>query len=492
MLNKRGLRTIALSSESSNEKRETAINRLEGDSRDDLDYILTVDIFNEGIDIPSVNQVIMLRPTESAIVFVQQLGRGLRKRDDLKKYLVVLDFIGNYDNNFLIAVALSGDRSCIKDNLRQFMHKGNASIPGTSTISFDNISKEKIFESISNSDLSAKSYVKERYQKLMDMNGRQISLSELYNDEDLDPRAVITAFKSLNELQSSIKNLEEKLESEDSEALKIISSEFTPGLRAQELIILRELTKSNSVTKRDVIDMLEGEFSIDRSDMASLDSAISVLDSSYRNNSKKFVELSGDSILKTDYFDDRLKSHKFRAYVEDAIKCGLTIYSNEYQNQTDGIFKMYGRYTRMEVVRLLNWDKYEIPLNIGGYKIKNNFLPLFVTYNKDENITSVVEYQDKFIDPGTIQWMSKHSRTLENLEIQKIINSDDLGIKNYLFVKRSDTDDKADFYYLGKVHVTNVADDTDVDEKGKQYNVVKFKLGLENPVRRDIYEYLTV
>lgn len=49
------------------------------DSVDYLDYIFTVDIFNEGIDIPEVNQVIMLRPTESAIVFVQQLGRGLRK-----------------------------------------------------------------------------------------------------------------------------------------------------------------------------------------------------------------------------------------------------------------------------------------------------------------------------------------------------------------------------------------------------------------------------
>ncbi len=62
------------------EKREEAIEQLVSDKEEDyLDYIFTVDIFNEGVDIPDINQVIMLRPTKSPIVFVQQLGRGLRK-----------------------------------------------------------------------------------------------------------------------------------------------------------------------------------------------------------------------------------------------------------------------------------------------------------------------------------------------------------------------------------------------------------------------------
>lgn len=68
---------------------------------DYLQYILTVDIFNEGVDIPEINQVVLLRPTQSPIVFVQQLGRGLRKSQD-KEYVVILDFIGNYKNNFMI------------------------------------------------------------------------------------------------------------------------------------------------------------------------------------------------------------------------------------------------------------------------------------------------------------------------------------------------------------------------------------------------------
>ena len=59
---------------------------------------------NEGIDIPAINQIIMLRPTKSAIIFVQQLGRGLRKYPQ-KDYVVILDFIGNYQNNFMIPIA---------------------------------------------------------------------------------------------------------------------------------------------------------------------------------------------------------------------------------------------------------------------------------------------------------------------------------------------------------------------------------------------------
>ncbi|MGL5914777.1 MAG: DEAD/DEAH box helicase, partial [Culicoidibacterales bacterium] len=95
-LNSYGLRTLALSGATPEIQRREAIQRLELPEIDSqkLDYLLTVDIFNEGIDIPAVNQVVMLRPTQSAIIFVQQLGRGLRKTEG-KEYLTVVDFIGN-------------------------------------------------------------------------------------------------------------------------------------------------------------------------------------------------------------------------------------------------------------------------------------------------------------------------------------------------------------------------------------------------------------
>lgn len=104
--NLRGYRTVVLTGEDSQEDRENAIERLAMDDNphNQLDYIFTVDIFNEGVDIPEINQVIMLRPTQSPVVFIQQLGRGLRKQDG-KEFVVILDFIGNYMNNFMIPIA---------------------------------------------------------------------------------------------------------------------------------------------------------------------------------------------------------------------------------------------------------------------------------------------------------------------------------------------------------------------------------------------------
>ncbi|MBS6211576.1 MAG: DEAD/DEAH box helicase family protein, partial [Clostridiales bacterium] len=132
--NEKGWRTLVLSGSDSEETRSVAIERLAGDEAEDaLDYIISVDIFSEGVDVPEINQVIMLRPTESPIIFIQQLGRGLRKAED-KEYVVVIDFIGNYRNNFMIPIALSGDLSYNKDNIRRYVTEGGRVIPGASTI----------------------------------------------------------------------------------------------------------------------------------------------------------------------------------------------------------------------------------------------------------------------------------------------------------------------------------------------------------------------
>ncbi|RRJ33152.1 DUF3427 domain-containing protein, partial [Pseudomonas aeruginosa] len=107
-----GIPSVGLTGKDNINVRSTTIDRLKNG---EINYIITVDLFNEGIDIPEVNQVVMLRPTESSIIFIQQLGRGLRKSSN-KDYVTVIDFIGNYKTNYLIPVALSGDQSQNKDN----------------------------------------------------------------------------------------------------------------------------------------------------------------------------------------------------------------------------------------------------------------------------------------------------------------------------------------------------------------------------------------
>ncbi|WP_415301534.1 DEAD/DEAH box helicase family protein, partial [Clostridium perfringens] len=232
LFNIHGFNTVALTGDNSQNEREYAINRLEQDEKENsLDYIFTVDIFNEGVDIPSVNQVIMLRPTKSSIVFIQQLGRGLRKCDS-KEYVVILDFIGNYTNNFLIPIALSGDRSFNKDNTRKYITDGTRMIPGCSTINFDDISKKKIFESIDAANFNDIKLIKENYNNLKFMLGRIPKLVDFDEYDSIDPLRIFDN-KSLGSYYKFLKKYEKsyeiKLDKNQELFIEFISKKLASG-----------------------------------------------------------------------------------------------------------------------------------------------------------------------------------------------------------------------------------------------------------------------
>lgn len=111
----------------------------------ELEYIFTVDLFNEGIDIPSLNQIVMLRNTQSSIIFIQQLGRGLRKFPG-KDYVTVIDFLGNYKNNYLIPIALNGDKSRDKDQVVR--ESKLPQVIDVSTINFTEVASQRILDSL--------------------------------------------------------------------------------------------------------------------------------------------------------------------------------------------------------------------------------------------------------------------------------------------------------------------------------------------------------
>ena len=160
LLTKNGYPSQMLSGEDSQEQREQAIEKLKNG---ELTYLVTVDIFNEGIDIPFINQVIMMRKTESVIVFVQQLGRGLRKAQG-KEYLTVIDFVGNYKNNYLIPVALTGDQSRTREGIREHVETGQ--IEGLSTINFELVAKKRILKQLRGKKNLFTLEIKKDYQEL--------------------------------------------------------------------------------------------------------------------------------------------------------------------------------------------------------------------------------------------------------------------------------------------------------------------------------------
>ena len=201
-MNEKGFRTIALTGDDSQEIRAHRVNQLENG---ELDYILTVDIFNEGIDIPSINQVVMLRQTQSSIIFIQQLGRGLRKHNS-KDFVTIIDFIGNYKNNYLIPIALSGDKSQNKDNVRR-RTIDTSYIKGVSTVNFEEIAKKQIFKAINNSKLTAMKIIKEAYVELKNRIGRVPYLYDFVSNHSIDPVVIVDQYS--NHYQFLLKMKEE-------------------------------------------------------------------------------------------------------------------------------------------------------------------------------------------------------------------------------------------------------------------------------------------
>ena len=109
----------------------------------------------------------------------------MRKANN-KEYVVILDFIGNYDTNFMIPMALASDRSYNKDNLRRCLLEGSRIIPGASTIHFDKIAQKRIFASIDNSRLNDVKLIKESYKNLRNKLGRIPKLADFDQFGEMD------------------------------------------------------------------------------------------------------------------------------------------------------------------------------------------------------------------------------------------------------------------------------------------------------------------
>jgi superfamily II DNA or RNA helicase len=289
LLNNKGLKTIALTGNSDEELRKNSITKLESTNlADKLDYIITVDIFNEGVDIPKVNQVIMLRPTQSAIIFVQQLGRGLRKADN-KEYLTVIDFIGNYTNNFLVPIALFGDNTYNKDTIRRLLTNGSDSIPGASTISFDEISKKRIFESIDTANLNKIKDLKKDYLDLEYKIGKSPMMIDFINHGSRDPQHYIDHSKSLYKFRELIyPELNDNFNQSHYKLLELYSKEIANGKRIEELVILHELLEDIEIDLVNIKNKIWDEYNI-KSSEKTLKSAINILNFKFIRNEQELI-----------------------------------------------------------------------------------------------------------------------------------------------------------------------------------------------------------
>lgn len=426
----------------------------------------------------------MLRKTESAIVFVQQLGRGLRK-DPSKDYTLVLDFIGNYQQNYLIPIALAGDKTYNKDNLRKIVKEGSSIIPGCSTVSFDKIAEKRIFKSLEEGKFGSAKLIRTEYEDLHRLLGRIPSLKDFDRNGSIDPMLIINKYGSYPAfLQKYEKECPFVFGKSKIEYLKFISTKMASGKHAEDLEILK-----GAIEK---LSGLEINSAIGKKCALEIRAIVNVLSGSYSNGGKRLIKEANGGIELDPDFREALQDNWFKTCVLDVINFGLSRANSAFKNKyKDTNFVLNQKYTREEVCRLLRWTKEPNYQNIGGYyhDKETNTFPVFVNYEKDPDISITTQYQDRFISDNQIVCISKSKRTLSSPEIVNLAKSESNGMRCFLFLRKNkkDKDNGTEFYFLGEMHPTGKFDQIKMADGIT--NAVEIHYRLEDKVRGDLYDY---
>lgn len=497
LMTQKGHPAIALTDETIKVREET-IKMLENG---EIEYIVTVNIFNEGIDIPCLNQIVMLRNTQSSIVFIQQLGRGLRKFPH-KDYVTILDFIGNYKNNYLIPMALTGDKSRSKDNARAEVSMQPTI--GISTINFTEIARQQIYASIQATKLDSLMEMRKDYQELKRKIGRIPLLIDFEKYGSIDPMVFANSNLFPNYYHFLLKMKEDiKLAPYQDQTLYFLTKELLNGMRSHELLLLRELEKNSIITEAKFANLLHTEGCyVDNAVLKSVDAILS-LEFFHVKAGKKFksARYGGQPLVYHEegryYLNQQLlkmldTNTSFKCLFNDVIKTGLT-QARRFDHSTP--FTLYQKYTRKDVCRLLNWKK-DVSAPMYGYRVGRNDCPIFITYTKDTSGKRKGEnYENEFLSTSIIHWFTRSPRHLYSDEVQRLLQTDKTGkpvIKIHLFVKKSDAEGK-DFFYLGESEIikSSASEKMILGKNGREKAIVALDLRLKVPVQQRYYTMLT-
>ncbi|WEV70935.1 DEAD/DEAH box helicase [Lactobacillus sp. ESL0785] len=485
----KGHPAVALTNEDSETRRTQVVKQLEAGK---IEYIVTVDLFNEGIDIPALNQIVMLRNTQSSIVFIQQLGRGLRKYPG-KDYVTVIDFIGNYKNNYLIPIALNQDSSRSQDKAR-----AESTLPGlidVSTINFSRIASEKILASLDQVKLDSLKELRQSYRDLKEKIGHPPLLFDFYQYGSTSPE-VFADNHSLQHYGQFLSKMGESitLSKYESAVLSFVTKELMNGKRPHELCLLQLLLEKGQVSQTEYEQMLHCEHAYVNAAVLNSVEAILSLD---------FFDIKqGKTTKKAQYGGQALVEHKdllsyrltpvlqqalaenivFKKLFADVVQTGLAL-NHEYNNCKQ--FTLYQQYDRKDVCRLLNWPK-DVSAPMYGYRVDEHETPIFITYQKDSVEKRNAVYHNTLEDGRSLRWYTRSPRHLDSAEVQRLLNSPQM--KLHLFVKKSDAIGKQ-FFYLGEATIQQGT----VKEEllgPKKKAAVGMNLLLQHPLEAKMYELL--
>lgn len=498
--NANGVKARALTGAESQDVRAEAVRRLtSGEGEDRLDYIITVDIFNEGVDLPEVNQIIFLRPTQSPIVFIQQLGRGLRRHPG-KEFVNILDFIGAYETNFMIPMALTGDRSWAKDGMRRIVSRGT--LPGRSTIYFDAVAKERIYRAIDAARTDSLGILKKAYSALKKKLGRVPGLLDYKEHGQIDAIKFLqknTGWSYHSFLcRADREDCPDSLSTRASLRLAWLGRKLGNSLRPSEALVLRAILDG----RRD----LQGElrrgllarcgFEPTPRHLRSVELVLTnrferTADDIRHNEGMTFIRPGPDGTWEPDpVFLELLRVEPaFKARVAELLAFVLDRWQERYSHpHGDGLLCLGAGYSYEDVCRMLDWDRLLSGQTIGGYfyDAGTRTLPVFINYQKPND---AIPYEDRFLSPTHLRSLSKTNRTTDSEDARRMTRSGPYGdISILLFVRRNKDDGEAKiFTYLGGMDPAGEPVAVTVNEKP----AFEIDWRLREPVEETFYTYLT-
>ncbi len=465
-----GYNAIALTGSNNFGERIIAFKELQDDSKH-LEIICTVDILNEGVDIPSVNMVLFLRPTESQTIFLQQLGRGLRKYLD-KKYVTVLDFIGNnYERSIQIALALGTlgkttytEKAYLSEMIRTDFNSLN--IPGVEVF-FDDLSKVEVINCINRQNFNKADYLKKDYQnfkKYMQIDSYPLHVD--YINSDIAPDLIRFMKSKINgkknkSYYSFLKKINEDnipiFTSEENELIDKIS-DLLPVVRCDEILILKSLLEFGSIENNSILKY-SSKITIN-----TINHAMEML--------KKENILTIDNKININNLSENMNF-----YLKDLFEYALIKYEIDF-GDFDGKFKIMGNYYKEQIMRILLEKSL---MFMKGTKFDSDGTTyVFVGLKKDSSKEERLNYKDKFLSSKVFQWESENNTTLKNSVGQKLLNTKIV----HLFVRKMDEQDgiTLPFTYFGTGIFTNVK-----ETRNNHFDTLTFDIILDNEVSEEYY-----
>ena len=240
----KGVKCVAVHSGADSDPRSLSMEQLE---QGDIQIVFAIDMFNEGVDIPELDTVMMLRPTESAIVWLQQFGRGLRKSGD--KILTVIDYIGNH-RSFLLKLRTllnlqSGGDGAIQRALKS-IQDGTLPLPAGCEVTYD-LEAIDILQALLRKSSSEESALTQYYKDFREQHGQRPTAAETYHDGYL-PNTAKSSYGSWLEMVKSMGDLSpDETQVLDDHSVFIKGLETTSMSKSYKMVLLRAMLNSDAL-----------------------------------------------------------------------------------------------------------------------------------------------------------------------------------------------------------------------------------------------------